>query len=119
MCTILIGGHEAECLTLMLHGRSHSGAADYWDGNWLDCTADAVVGTFTGRLRRALRTDELERFANEVRQLNERLTGEAALESMEHWLSVRLTGDGRGHIEARCRLCDDPAFGNSLDFRLG
>jgi hypothetical protein len=93
-------------------------AVDYWDGNWLNCTAEVVVGAFTGRLERALRTDELERFRQELQQLYERLTGEAVLASMEHWIHVRFVGDGRGHVEARCWLCDDPAFGNDLDFRL-
>jgi len=29
-----------------------------------------------------------------------------------------VTGDGRGHIEANGRLCDDQVRGNALEFRL-
>lgn len=29
-----------------------------------------------------------------------------------------MAGDGRGHMEAACRLCDDPTFGNVLECRL-
>jgi hypothetical protein len=50
--------------------------------------------------------------------LYERLTGEAVLETMERWLCFRITGDGRGHLELRGKLCDDLALGNTLDFRL-
>jgi hypothetical protein len=118
MCSIRIGGEEAEFLRLTLHGRSHPDATDFWDGNWLDCTAEVAAGAFRGDLRRALRADELEAFRQQSAVLHDRLTGEAVLDTMEEWLRVRVVGDGRGHLEASCRLCDDPAFGNTLDCRL-
>ena len=52
------------------------------------------------------------------RTLYERLGGEAELTTMEGWLTLRLTGDGRGHIEAECHLCDDPGHGNTLECYL-
>jgi hypothetical protein len=118
MCSIRIGEEEAEFLRLMMHGRSHPDATDFWDGNWLDCTADVTAGAFRGNLRRGLRADELEAFRQQLAVLYDRLTGEAVLDTMEEWLRVRVIGDGRGHMEASCRLCDDPAFGNTLDCRL-
>ena len=118
MCSTKLGGADAEYLSLTLHGRSYPGSSDYWDGNWLDCTAEVVVGAFTGRLKQFLRTDDLEGFARELQQLDEQLTGQATLQGMEPWLGVRLIGDGRGHVEVRGRLDDDPAIGNSLEFRM-
>lgn len=117
MCIIRIGG-DAEYLHLTIQRRSYPEASDPWDGNWLDCTAEVVVGAFTGSLERSLRIEELNRFGQGLRRLNDQLTGEATLESMEHWVRVQLVGDGRGHIDAHCRLCDHSAFGNSLDFQL-
>jgi hypothetical protein len=103
---------------LTVHGRSHPDATDFWDGNWLDCTAEVTAGAFHGRLDRSLRAGELDRFRGQLARLHETLTGEAVLETMEHWLMIRVAGDGRGHLEASCRLCDGPALGNVLECRL-
>jgi hypothetical protein len=119
MCCVTIGGEQAEYLALTVRGRERPDSADFWDANWLVCTAEVVAGTFRGRLDASLRTDELEGFLRQVERLNERLSGEAELTTMEGWLAVRLTADGRGHVEAICRLCDGPGSGNVLECRLG
>jgi hypothetical protein len=118
MCSIRIGEYDGEFVSLTLHGRTHLAASDYWDGNWVNCTAEAVVGAFRGRLDRSIRTDELEAFRQQIGGLYERLTGDAILASMERWIRVQVTGDGRGHFEARCRLCEDLMSGNALEFTL-
>jgi hypothetical protein len=118
MCSIRIGVEDTAFLVLTLHGRTLPDAADPWDADWLDCTAEVTAGAFRGHLNRSLRSDELERFSRQLARLYDRLTGEAVLETLEHWLAIRVAGDGRGHLEASCRLCDDPACGNTLDFRL-
>jgi hypothetical protein len=41
-------------------------AEDYWDGNWLTCEVRIAAGGFRGKFQSNLRTDELERFANQV-----------------------------------------------------
>jgi hypothetical protein len=115
---IRIGGAKAEYLTLTLHGRSLPHAADYWDGNWLACTAEVSAGAFRGSLDGLLRNEDIDRFLDRVAGLYERLTGEALFDTLEGWLDLRLIGDGRGHIEARGQLCDDPVHGNVLEFRL-
>ena len=46
------------------------------------------------------------------------LAGEARLATMEEWLSIVVTGDGRGHIELSCEVRDQPGIGNRLAFRL-
>jgi hypothetical protein len=118
VCSIRIRDEDDDFLLLRLHGRRHPDATDFWDGNWLDCSAEVAAGAFRGDLRRGLRVNELESFCQQLAVLCHRLTGEAVLDSMEHWLRVRVTGDGRGHLAISCRLCDDPAFGNTLDCRL-
>jgi hypothetical protein len=117
MCAISIG-NESGFLSLVIIGRSYPGAADYWDGNWLDCYAEVACGAFRGKVKGSIRTDELEGFHQQLVRLYERLTGEAELVTMERWLGLRVVGDGRGHLEARGTLRDDPALGNTLDFRL-
>ncbi len=118
MCVIRFGGDEAEYLTLTVHGRSLANSVDYWDGNWLTCTAEVAVGAFQGSLNRLLRNEDISRFHRRVTALHERLTGEALFDTLENWLDLRLIGDSRGHIETRGQLCDDPVTGNVLEFRL-
>jgi hypothetical protein len=115
---IRFGGEETEYLSLTLHGRSLPLATDYWDGNWLACTAEVAAGAFRGSLDRLLRNEDIGRFHDRVAGLYERLTGEALFDTLEGWFDLRLIGEGRGHIEARGQLCDDPVHGNVLEFRL-
>jgi hypothetical protein len=118
MCVIRFGGDEAEYLTLTIHGRSHPDSTDYWDGNWLTSTAEIAVGAFRGSIDRLLRNEEVSRFHDRLAELHERLTGEALFDTLEGWFDLRIIGDGRGHMEARGQLCDDPVHGNVLEFRL-
>jgi hypothetical protein len=118
MCEVRLGGSPAEYLLLVLRGRSHPAASDYWDGNWLDCEAEVVAGPFQGRLGGCIRVEELQDFGAALSTLYERLRGEATFTTMEQWLEVRVTGDGRGHMEVCGRLCDDLVAGNTLVFRL-
>lgn len=118
MCVIRFGGKDADYLTLTVHGRSRPDSSDCWDGNWLACTAEVAAGAFRGSLDRLLRNEEISGFHGHLAELDERLTGEALFSTLEGWLTLRMIGDGRGHIEGRGRLCDDPAQGNVLEFRL-
>src|SRR5262245_11070086 len=98
MCLLRLGGEDAEYLTLKVHGRNTPGSADYWDGNWLSCTAEVSAGAFRGALRGLLRNDDLAGFLLRLEQLHRRLDAEARLDTLDGWLDVRLAGDGRGHI---------------------
>lgn len=115
---IRFGGPDADYVILTVHGRSLPHATDYWDGNWLACTAEVAAGAFRGSLDRLLRNEDIGRFYDRVAELYERLSGEALFDTLDGWFDLRLIGDGRGHIEARGRLCDDPVHGNVLEFRL-
>jgi hypothetical protein len=50
--------------------------------------------------------------------LQESLQGNAAFETMEHWLSIRVTADGKGHMTFRSIIRDRPGTGNILDCTL-
>lgn len=115
---VRFGGDEAEYLTLTVHRRNIPGSTDYWDGNFLWCTAEIVAGAFRGSLSNVLRNEDLARFLTRVEDLYRRLDGEALLDTLEGWLDLRLIGDGRGHVEAHGQLFDDSVHGNRLEFRL-
>ena len=118
MSSVRIGGELAEFIVLTVKGRERPDSTDYWDANWLACSVEVAAGAFRGCHDSSIRTEELEQFYQQVGGLNERLVGQAELATMEGWLVIRLIGDGRGHVEVTCRLCDDPASGNTLECRL-
>src|SRR5437016_203711 len=115
MHNIRIGGETAECLALTVHGRQFPDSADFWDGNWLTCDVEVAVGAFRGAFGRTVRNEELEQFRRQLEQLYERLTGDAALQTLEDWIDLQVRGDGRGHFAVNCRLCDDPVYGSTLE----
>ncbi len=118
MCVIRFGGEEAEYLAVTIHGRNIPAATDYWDGNFLRCTAEVSAGAFRGSVSNLLRNEDLARFLARVEDLYQRLEGEALFDTLDGWLDLRLIGDGQGHIEVRAVLCDDPVHGNTLEFQL-
>ena len=101
-------------LKVALLGRLNSGANDYWDGNWIRSAVDVQAGGFRGSVSGDLRIEELASFFDQMSQLQKSLRGIAEFETMEAWLSIRVTGDGRGHMECRCVIRDDPSIGNTL-----
>ncbi len=113
-----MGSNEAEHLVIAVLGREHSGADDYWDGNWVVATISIAVGGFTGTVRASLRMDELHRFNEGLKFINQNLFGAAVLESMEHWISLTVKAESRGRIEISGELSDQAGAGNVLSFDL-
>jgi hypothetical protein len=118
MYVIRLGGEEAEYLTLAIHGRNRPESEDYWDGNWLWCTAEVAAGAFRGSLSNVVRNEDLIRFLPMLEDLYRRLDGEALFDTLEGWLDLRMIGVGHGQAEVRGSLCDAPVDGNQLEFRL-
>ena len=118
MCTIRLGGEEAEYLTLAIHGRNRPESEDYWDGNWLWCTAEVAAGAFRGSVSNVICNEDLMRFLPRLEDLNQRLDGEALLDTLEGWLDLRVIGVGHGQVEVSGSLCDASVGGNQLEFCL-
>lgn len=70
------------------------------------------------RMVRELRADELQAFRQSLQTLYESLHGEAALTSVEDWLSLHLTVASGGQVRARGYLRDRLGGGNVLTFEL-
>lgn len=116
--SVRIGSADGEHLTISVEGRMHPSTTDFWDGNWLISPVTISVGGFTGRISAGLRAEELLRFRKGLEGLYDSLTGEATLDSLEEWVSLRITGDGAGHITADGTVADRPGMGNELHFRF-
>lgn len=113
-----LGPPDGNHLVLRPLRRSHPGAEDFWDGNWLKVEVAARGGAFAGRFEADLRADELAAFAAALSALRPGQPAKAALESMEGWVAVRLTLDARGRLEGTAEVRDDPALGAALRFPL-
>lgn len=115
---VRIASAVGDAVTIRVVGRMHQGATDYWDGNWLLSPVEVLVGAFTGTVGAGLRMEELVRFREQLQELYRTLEGEARLDSMEGWLHLIATGDGKGHIGVTGTVKDEPGMGNQLKFRL-
>ena len=98
--------------------RSHAGATDYWDGNWIDCLVTATAGGFRAEYAASLRAEELVGFESDLERLHRELQGRGGFKSMEEWLTIEVIGDGRGHFRGPCRLRDRAGDGNTLLFDI-
>jgi hypothetical protein len=112
---VVVGASDARVEVKPL-SRSHPGASDYWDGNWIDCLVTATAGAFRGEVAACLRAEELAGFRRDLERLYRDLEGRGGFKSMEEWLTIELVGDGRGHFKGPCRLRDRAGHGNLLLF---
>src|SRR4051812_31375109 len=108
-------GYGPDYLILRIHSRVYADRQDYWEGNWLRCTAQVSAGTFRGTFEWQLRNEDLIRFMNSLEGLDGH-SGVASLETLDDWLDVQITRDDQNQIEAQCQVVDDPVSGNPLEF---
>jgi hypothetical protein len=118
MTEVRIGGAARESLVVQIAARERPQSMDDWDGNWLHASVEVHAGGFDGRASGAIRAQELVVFRDDVAALARSLRGRATFSTMEDWLAIEMTGDGRGHVEVTGRLHDDPGSVNRLMFRL-
>jgi hypothetical protein len=114
----VIGSDASEHVAITVTRREFPEAADYWDGNWVYATVCIRAGAFRGQYEALLRTTEFASLREGLARLHADLKGEAAFESMEEWLQMKVAGDGRGHFIAKCEARDEPGTGNRLRFDL-
>ena len=116
--TFSFGRSERERLEVEVFGYERQPVGKYWDDNWLSVEIRVHAGRFHGRTRAAFITGDLVSFASQLRPLYDSLSGSAEFKTMEEQLSLRLVGDGKGHIEVRGDVLDQAGFGNSFHFHL-
>jgi hypothetical protein len=115
---LLVGSSSGAHIILLPRVRSHQGATDYWDGNWVDCTVAVRAGGFRGEYVACLRTEEFASFRADLERLHRELRGLGRFRSMEEWLDIEVSGDGRGHFKGLCRLKDRAGDGNLLECKV-
>ena len=115
---LVVGRPHGEHLTVHVTGRMHPEASDYWDGNWLISPITANLGSFTAHVNAGLRVEELRDFRLGLEQIQQQLRGEAALTSLDHWISLTVVCRPTGTLAIRGELDDDSGAGNTLRFTI-
>jgi hypothetical protein len=108
--------HERIEVHVLRYERQRVG--EYHDDNWLTVQVRICVGGFRGTVDGAFITEEFVAFLTQLRPLHQSLSGTAEFTTMEGQLHLRLTGDGKGHIELVGEVADQPGIGNRLHFTL-
>jgi hypothetical protein len=112
------GHSEQERVEIDVHGYERPASGEYWDDNWLRVDIRVHAGGFRGKVSATIITSELTKFLSELRPLFETLSGSAELSTMENQLGLKLVGDGKGHVQLRGEVSDQPGIGNRLHFHL-
>lgn len=110
-------GSESQNLTIRVLRRA-SEDPDYWEGNWLYAEIDVTFRSFRANVPVSLWTTDFVDFRDGLRRCYEDLAGACAFGTLEGWLAIDITGDGRGHFDAVCTLRDDPMLSTLLKFEL-
>jgi len=98
--------------------REDPEAEDSDEGNWVYATIEIAAGAFQGTFEAMLQAEEFVQFRDELRPLNDRLSGKATFDTMEGWLRIEVQGDSKGHFHAACEAIDQPGLGNRLTFKI-
>ena len=112
------GQSEHERIEIDVLNYERAPVGEYWDDNWLNVEIRVRAGGFRGKAAATIITSELEKFLSELRPLYEKLDGKAEFATMEGQLGLRLSGDGKGHIELQGEVADQAGIGNRLHFTL-
>ena len=112
------GQSENDRVEIDVLGYERTPVGEHFDDNWLVVKIRVHVGGFRGTSNASILTDELTRFLSELRPLYDKLKGSAEFSTMEEQLSLRLVGDGKGHVELRGEISDQAGIGNRLHFSI-
>jgi hypothetical protein len=103
MIRFLFGGHLPKTSEVLigLPDGDHVLLRDWRRASeeWTLGEAEVRCGPWQGRVRVEFYSNELERFAEEIRKLYRELSGQAILHPIETYITITLTGDGRGGIK--------------------
>ena len=116
--SVCFGDQRGQHLTITVLRRENPGASDYNDANWLVVSVDICAGSFRGRFDATFVAYEFDPFKKQLEALQQTLKGIAEFETLEGQLSIKIEGDGHGHLTMTCVALDAPGIGNSLKFAL-
>ena len=107
---------SSDYIMVKVLSRQYPGATEYNDANWLCSEVKVVAGGFKANVSGYLVADEFPPFRDGLEKLNKTLAGKVEYYTLEDWLSIKIEGDGKGHISLEAELLDKPGSDNRLTF---
>ena len=102
--SLVVGSVDADHLAIVLYDRSYPDSMDYWDGNWVRSILRVRAGGFTAHVTAQLLTDEIHRFGEGLKFVEDNLVGAAAFRASRTGSPCRshATRTGASTCPARC-----------------
>lgn len=89
-----------------------------FDKNSVNCLISVKAGAYSGTFKTNLMTTDFKIFKKELEILNNHLDRAATFKDIESQITIRIEGDGIGHLKTKCRLLDYAGTGNELKCEL-
>ncbi len=86
--------------------------------DWRVADVEVACGIWKGTFRWQFYKGELRRFGQQIQQLYRTLSGTVSLDSMEPNLTLKMSGDGKGHMLIEGRAEPEFHVGTYLVFSL-
>ncbi len=116
--SLVIRGDDEDFLEIVVGHPTQSDTDDYWDANWISAGIRMEVGAFRAHVAASLRREDFPPLRDGLKELNVSLSGQVRFTTIEEWLEIEITGDGRGHLAARGYVVEEPGGRNRLEFEL-
>ncbi len=113
-----LSADSGDFLEIVVGHPTQSDTDDYWDANWISAGIRVEAGAFKAHVAASLRREDFPVFRDGLKKLYADLKGQAKFTTMEKWLELEITGDGRGHFAARGVVIDSLWGNNRLEFEL-
>ncbi len=118
MLSVAFGGDEREKMVVQVHCYERAPVGESDDDNRVHVSVLIAVGAFAGDYNATFLTSDFVGFREGLQALHESLEGPVIFSTLEDQLSLKFTGDGRGHIALVGVAIDAPGTGNRLEFEL-
>jgi len=113
---MIIKGQNSELLEINILRRENHHTADYWDANWLNVQVKVEVPNFRAHYATNLRTDDFQRFYDDIMRLKDHKISEVEFTTMEEGLYLNLKLQKTGSL--LCAGKTDDHSGNELEFQF-
>ena len=95
-------------LQIWIHNREFPTSEDYWDSNWLNTTVHCGANNASVWVNGSILLNiEISDWLDSLVKMNEQLSGEANLETLEQQLSVRLKAEQLGGVSMEVEITPD------------
>jgi hypothetical protein len=115
---VLIGLPRGDHVGIHFLRRLYPWANDYWDANWLEAEIEVSLGRFRAKIDANLRSNEIAAFRKSLEHLKDSLSGEALLESIEEWITVRVVVVHVGQLRVTGAVADAAGGRNGRAFSI-